>query len=105
VRTALIFNWTRRNLDGWCPKFHKVCLLSHWRLNSCRKHAILDSREIRSLCCTSLGSAAPWSKYLTPSVGDLTSETPGYLQLALRILERLELDHVSKRRIFCLNFL
>jgi hypothetical protein len=53
----------------------------------------------RSLCCASLGSAAPGGYCHTPRVGNRTSETPGGLPLAHTTLDRVGPIRVSKRRI------
>jgi hypothetical protein len=53
----------------------------------------------RSLCCASLGFAAPGGYCHAPTVGDQTSEARGGLHLSHKILDRVGPNRVSKRRI------
>jgi hypothetical protein len=68
-----------------------------------RGTTILGHGGIDSLCCASLGSAAPGGYWHTPSIGNQTSETRSGLPLAQTTLDRVGPIRVPKRRIPLLN--
>jgi hypothetical protein len=88
---------------GSSPKVRKLCLPPDGLHDSGRRHSHPYLQGHRSLCCTSLTSAAPGGYCNPHSVGDQTSEARDGLPLAHTILYWVGRDWVSKRRIACLN--